>query len=96
MSHYEVDSTQVTRAAAAVQGSAHQIAQQVDGMLRHLVDLQNCWRGQASTSFQHVVTDWRATQERVKSALDEIQRTLAVAGQQYAQAEESATRMFAR
>lgn len=96
MSRYEVDSAQVKRTAAAVQGSAHQIGQQVDAMLRHLINLQNCWRGQASTSFQHVVTDWRTTQARVKGALDEIQSALAIAGQQYAQAEESAARMFAR
>jgi WXG100 family type VII secretion target len=96
MSRYEVDSAQVTQAAAAVQTSAQQITMQVDGMMRHLVDLQGSWRGQAASSFQHVVTDWRATQERVKASLEEIQRALALAGQQYAQAEDAAARMFAR
>jgi 6 kDa early secretory antigenic target len=96
MSRYEVDSAQVARAAVAVQSSAQQISTQVDGMMRHLLDLQNSWRGQASSSFQHVVTDWRATQERVKQNLEAIQRALTVAGQQYAQAEDAAARMFAR
>lgn len=96
MSRYEVDSEQVARASGAVQTSAGRISGEVDGMMRHLLDLQNSWKGQAATSFQHVVTDWRATQERVRASLEEIQRALAVAGQQYAQAEDAATRMFAR
>ncbi len=96
MSRYEVDSAQVAQAATAVQASASQLAAQVDTMMRHLLDLQGSWRGQAATSFQHVVTDWRATQERVRTSLEEIQRALTLAGQQYAQAEDSAARMFAR
>lgn len=96
MSRYEVDSEQVARASGAVRTSAGRISGEVDCMMRHLVELQTNWRGQAATSFHHVVTDWRATQERVRASLEEIQRALAVAGQQYAQAEEAATRMFAR
>ena len=96
MTRYEVDSAQVTAASAAVQSSAQQVSAEVDRMMRHLVDLQSTWKGQAATSFQHVVADWRTVQERVRTNLEEIQRALAVAGQQYAQAEEAAVRMFAR
>jgi WXG100 family type VII secretion target len=96
MTRFEVDSAQVAQAGVAVQASAHQLATQVDGMMRQLLELQGSWKGQAATSFQHVVADWRATQERVRASLEEIQRALAIAGQQYAQAEEAATRMFAR
>jgi 6 kDa early secretory antigenic target len=96
MSRYEVDSAQVAQAGVAVQASAQQISTQVDSMMRHLLDLQNSWRGQAASSFQHVITDWRATQERVKLSLDEIQHALTLASQQYAQAEDSAARMFAQ
>jgi WXG100 family type VII secretion target len=95
MSRYEVDSAQVTQAGAAVQASAQQIGAEVDRMMRHLLDLQSSWKGQASASFQHVVADWRGTQERVRLSLEEIQRALATAGQNYAQAEEAAARMFA-
>jgi WXG100 family type VII secretion target len=96
MTRYEVDSAQVAAASVAVQSSAQQVSTEVDRMMRHLVDLQSHWKGQAATSFQHVVTDWRGTQERVRINLEEIQRALAVAGQHYAQAEEAAVRMFAR
>lgn len=96
MSRYEVDSVQVAQASAAVQASAGQIAGEVDRMMRHLIDLQAGWKGQAATSFQQVVNDWRVTQERVRACLEEIQRALAVAGRQYGEAEDAALRMFAR
>jgi hypothetical protein len=40
------------------------------------------------------VTDWRGTQERVRTALEEIRAALAVAGRQYEDVEASAVRMF--
>jgi WXG100 family type VII secretion target len=95
MTRFEVDSAQVTQASAAVQASAQQIGMEVDRMMRHLLDLQAGWRGQAATSFQHVVTEWRGTQERVRAALEEIQAALATAGRQYEEVEASAIRMFA-
>ncbi len=94
MTRFEVDSAQVTQASTAVQASAQQIGAEVDRMMRHLLDLQAGWQGQAATSFQHVVTEWRATQERVRSTLEEIQAALAAAGRQYAEVEASAVRMF--
>lgn len=95
MTRFEVDSAQVAQAGAAVQASAQQIGAEVDRMMRHLLELQAGWRGQAATSFQHVVTEWRGTQERVRGALEEIQTALALAGRQYEEAEASAVRMFA-
>lgn len=95
MTRFEVDSAQVAQASGAVQASAQRIGTEVDQMMRHLLDLQGSWRGQAASSFQQVVADWRATQERVRASLEEIQRALAVAGQNYAEAEEAAARMFA-
>ena len=94
MTRFEVDSTQVTQAGAAVQASAQQIGAEVDRMMRHLLELQASWRGQAATSFQHVVTEWQGTQERVRAVLEEIQAALALAGRQYEEVEASAVRMF--
>lgn len=95
MTRFEVDSAQVTQASVAVQASAEQIGSEVDRMMRHLLDLQACWQGQAATSFQHVVGEWRGTQERVRAALEEIRTALATAGRQYEEVEASAVRMFA-
>jgi len=93
---YEVDSTQVVAASGAVQSSAQSISEEVDRMMRHLLDLNGSWRGQAAASFQGVITDWQVTQERVRTSLEEIQRALAVAGRQYAEVESATAAMFAR
>lgn len=95
MTRFEVDSAQVTQAGAAVQASAEQIGAEVDRMMRQLLELQASWRGQAATSFQHVVDEWRGTQERVRAALEEIRTALTLAGRQYAEVEEATARMFA-
>jgi WXG100 family type VII secretion target len=92
---YEVDSAQVLQAGTSVQASSEQIREEVDRMMRHLLDLQSSWRGQAAMSFQSIVADWQATQERVRASLDEIQRALALAGRQYAEVESSTAAMFA-
>ena len=94
MSRFEVDSAQVTAASAAVQGSADQIGAEVDRMMRHLLELQNSWTGQAAASFQNVATEWRGTQERVRASLVEIRQALAQAGRQYEEVEAAAARMF--
>ncbi len=96
MTQFQVDSAEVARASAAVHASATQIGSEVDRMMRHLLDLQGTWKGQASSSFQHVVGDWRATQERVRVVLEEIRQALTVAGRQYQDAEDAALRMFSR
>jgi len=96
MSRFEVDSGQVSAAGAAVSGSVATISAEVDRMMRNLLDLQGSWKGQAAGQFQVVVEDWRATQERVKSSLEQISTALAVAGTSYADVEQSNARMFMR
>ncbi|MGI4895512.1 MAG: WXG100 family type VII secretion target [Janthinobacterium lividum] len=94
MSRFEVDSARVEQASAAVSTSATNLAAEVEGMMRHLLDLESCWKGQAATGFQALSAQWRATQDRVRLSLEEIQRALAQAGQQYADVEASNARMF--
>ena len=96
MSRFEVDSARVSQASGAVQASAGAITAEVDRMMRNLLDLQSSWKGQAASGFQGVVSEWRGTQERVRQSLEDIQRALAAAGQQYADVEAANTRMFAR
>jgi len=77
-----------------VQASSTAIAAETEGMLRNLQALEASWKGQAASGFQAVTAQWRATQERVRLSLEEIQRALATAGQQYADVEAANTRMF--
>jgi WXG100 family type VII secretion target len=94
MSQFEVDSARVAQASGAVQASAAQLGGEVDRMMRHLLDLQGSWKGQASVAFQQVIADWRGTQERVRASLEEIQQALALAGRQYEEVEGATARMF--
>ena len=96
MSRFEVDRAQVAQASAAVQGSIASIGSEIDRMMRHLLDLQSSWQGQAAGTFQGVVGQWRATQERVRAGLEDINRALAAAGQSSAAAEADAVRLFSR
>lgn len=92
---YEVDSAQVAQAAGAARVSSAAIHTEVNAMLRHLTDLQASWRGGAASSFEGVLGQWRATQLQVEAALESISQALDAAAQQYADAEQAATRLFA-
>ncbi len=96
MSRFEVDSAQVSTASTAVRGSVATISAEVDRMMRNLLDLQGSWKGQAAGQFQVVVEDWRGTQERVKTSLEQISTALAAAATTYADAEQATARMFTR
>ncbi len=91
---YTVDSAQVLQASSAVQVSAAQIRDEVDRMMRHLIELQGSWQGQAAVSFQSLVTEWQSTQERVRANLEDIQQALAIAARQYADVESTTAAMF--
>ena len=58
-------------------------------MMSRLISLQNDWQGDASTSFQDLINDWRVTQRTVKESLDEIGRALSDASQTYDTSETS-------
>lgn len=96
MSRFQVDSGAVEGASGAVATSASTISAEVDAMMRHLLELQSSWQGQASTSFQGVVTEWRATQEQVRTSLESIGQALATTGRTYETAEADALRAFSR
>lgn len=95
MSRFEVDSEAVAAAAALVQASIGTISAETDGMMRHLEALQGSWRGQAATGFSGVVAEWRGASHHVHTALQSIQTALTHTGQQYADVEAAAVRMFA-
>lgn len=93
---YEVDSEQVAQASAAAGRSVAAVRTEVAGLLRHLTDLQSGWRGGAATAFGGVLADWSATQQRVEASLDQITAALGAAASTYAEAEQSASRLFVR
>jgi WXG100 family type VII secretion target len=94
MSSYQVDSEAVLAATATVTATTGRIQAEVAGLYAQLVDLQASWSGAASSAFQSVAADWKATQARVEANLEAINAALATAGRQYAEIEQSNTRLF--
>ncbi|MBH0129715.1 MAG: WXG100 family type VII secretion target [Rhodoglobus sp.] len=96
MTRYQVDSEAVLSATGAVQNSISRIQAEVAGLHGQLTNLQGSWTGQAATAFSTVVTDWKATQQRVEENLAAINSALSQAGQQYAEIEAANARLFSR
>jgi len=96
MARYQVDSEAMLAATAAAQGSVERIRAEVTVLYARLTELQGSWTGQAATAFQTVVTDWRATQQRVEDSLAAISQALGLVGRQYAEVEQQNARLFIR
>jgi WXG100 family type VII secretion target len=96
MTRYQVDSEAVINATGSVRNSISRIQSEVAGLHGQLTNLQSSWTGQAATAFGTVVTDWKATQQRVEENLAAINQALTHAGQQYAEIESANARLFSR
>ncbi len=96
MTRFQVDSEAVLAATGAVQSSSQRIQSEVAALHAQLVNLQGSWTGQAASSFQSVLSEWRATQQRVEESLASLNQALAQAGQQYAEIEQLNARRFGR
>ncbi|HEV7565085.1 MAG TPA: WXG100 family type VII secretion target [Microbacteriaceae bacterium] len=96
MTTFQVDSEAVLSATSAVRASIDRIQAEVSGLHGQLTSLQSSWSGQAASAFQGVITDWRATQQRVEESLAAINQALTQAAQQYAEIEAANARLFSR
>jgi early secretory antigenic target protein ESAT-6 len=94
MTRYNVDSEAVIGATGVVSSTISRIQSEVQALHSQLTGLESSWSGQAAAAFQVVVTDWRGTQQRVEDSLAAINQALTVAGQQYADIEQSNARLF--
>ena len=95
MSILEVDASRVTSAASTASTSADTLASEVDALMRHLNALGECWKGSAAQNFQAVIHEWEGVQRQVHTSLQSIREALHHAGRQYAEVEETNTRLFA-
>lgn len=89
MASFTVDTAQVASSASDVSRISEDVETTVASMMSRLLSLQNQWQGEASSSFQDLINDWRATQRTVKESLDEIGRVLGEAGRTYDDTETS-------
>ena len=94
MAIFQVDSEQVSLAAATADQSSATIQAEVAQMMTFLRGLEATWGGAASASFQGVIEQWQAAQAQVEDALRSISTQLHSASQTYVDAETMATAMF--
>ena len=87
MSIVQIDVEELRAKSGAVEGSIGRLQAEVGTMEANLRQLQDTWRGQAAANFQGVLTEWRATQQRVEEALAGIRRAMDAAATQYQEAE---------
>ena len=80
---FAVDTARIAAASGDIERIAASIESEVRAMMAKLNALQDCWRGSAAGSFHSVTQDWSATQERVRTSLQQISTTLRTAGQDY-------------
>lgn len=86
---FAVDTARIAAASGDIERIAASIESEVRAMMAKLNALQDCWRGTAAGNFQAVSQDWSATQERVRTSLQQISTTLRTAGQDYAMVEQT-------
>ncbi|MDO5634527.1 MAG: WXG100 family type VII secretion target [Micrococcus sp.] len=94
MSIVQIDINDLQAKGTAVEATIGRLQSEVNTMESQLRQLQDTWRGQASTNFQGVLTEWRATQARVEESLAGIRRAMAQAAVQYTEAEQANASMF--
>ncbi len=93
-SQFQVDTERIQAASGDISRIGAEIDSQVAAMMSKLTALQDAWKGSASDRFQGVVSEWRATQTKVRESLDHISTALGQAGTQYAETEQANTSMF--
>ncbi|MEI2730855.1 MAG: WXG100 family type VII secretion target [Dermatophilaceae bacterium] len=93
---FSVDTEQIGTAASDIARIAGDIETSVAAMMARLTGLQSTWSGAAATEFQGAVTDWRATQTRVRENLATIGTLTARAGTSYAHVEDGVRLLFRR
>lgn len=94
MSHYRVDTTEISASSAAVSQSVNSIRQAVNSMFTNLNNLQSVWHGSAAQQFGIVADQWRASQHRMEESLEGIQNALSQASSVYTEAENRAQALF--
>lgn len=94
MALLQIDTAELLAKSQTVEATLGRIQSDVSSMESQLRQLQDSWKGSASTAFQEVLTQWRATQAQVEQSLASVRQAMASASSQYEETESANTRMF--
>ncbi|GAA1182944.1 MULTISPECIES: WXG100 family type VII secretion target [Nesterenkonia] len=96
MAVLQIDTMDLMAKSQTVESTLTRIQTDVNSMESQLRQLQESWKGSASTAFQEVLTQWRSTQLQVEQSLASVRQAMASASSQYEETESANTRMFGR
>lgn len=96
MAILQIDTADLMAKSQSVESTLTRIQTDVNSMEAQLRQLQESWKGSASTAFQEVLTQWRGTQAQVEQSLASVRQAMAAASTQYEDTESANTRMFGR
>ena len=91
---FSVDTARIAAASGDIQRISAQIEGDVRAMMDRLNGLQDCWRGAAAGNFADITQRWSATQEQVRTTLQEISVALKTAGDDYDLVEQANRQRF--
>lgn len=91
---FSVDTARIAAASGDIQRISAQIEGDVRAMMARLNGLQDCWRGAAAGNFADITQRWSATQEQVRTTLQEISVALKTAGDDYDLVEQANRQRF--
>jgi WXG100 family type VII secretion target len=94
MAVFSVDSDAVLSSTAAIRGTIDRLQGETSALMAQLTGLQGSWTGAAAAAFHSTVEQWRTTQRQVEETLGGINGALAIAGRQYAEAEQASMSLF--
>lgn len=94
MSTFAANTADMRTRSLAVQSTIDRLRTDVNALQSGLQDLSSTWQGAASSNFQSVIADWRATQSRVEESLSGIGTALSRASEYYDQAEQANAALF--
>lgn len=96
MAILQIDTADLLAKSQTVESTLARIQTDVSSMEAQLRQLQESWKGSASTAFQEVLTQWRGTQAQVEQSLASVRQAMAMASQQYEDTEQANAQIFGR
>lgn len=94
MPYFQVDSERVLAANATISQSISRLNSEVATLHSQLASLQDSWQGTAANSFQELMLRWKQSSDQLEQNLSQIGQALALAAQQYSDAEAANQRLF--
>jgi len=94
MAQYTVSSEQLQSTASTIKGSSGRIMDELEQIIRQVQATKDFWTGSASTTYEHLMAEWKSAADKVRTSLDETIEALNRAADDYATTEQNQVTRF--